>query len=213
MPGRGSSSVGRRGRAIGSPEARHASKPPIMSPVATNPRSTAIAAARLDEKPWAHRRMRRSAAAMAGFRHGLVGSMRHSKTERGMCSDPGTIPSRSRAWSVRRSMMRPPAFAAISASDGSNRTIRRLASVNSSSIVRRTGCLLPISAVLLRAALRGRGVLVVERDATQRPRRSRSWRDWRRATSSSVCSASASWRQKRSGAARRTPATFDRFTR
>ena len=49
--------------------------------------------------------------------------------------------------------------------------------------------------------------------AVYRPRRSRSCRDWRRATSSSVFAASASWRRKRSGAARFTPATLPRLTR
>ena len=49
--------------------------------------------------------------------------------------------------------------------------------------------------------------------ASSEPRRSRTSRDWRRATSSSVCSASASCEPEAVGAARRTPATFARLTR
>ena len=50
---------------------------------------------------------------------------------------------------------------------------------------------------LLRAAL-----------AAQKPSRSRSWRDWRRATSSSVFAASASWRRSGPAPAAAPPATL-----
>ena len=41
----------------GSPAADHASNPPTTSPTLANPRSCRVAAARLDEKPWAQMRM------------------------------------------------------------------------------------------------------------------------------------------------------------
>ena len=50
-----------------------------------------VAAARLDDSPWSQSRSTRSASPGAcGLRHSLSGSSRHSRTVRGMWSEPGT---------------------------------------------------------------------------------------------------------------------------
>ena len=52
------------------------------------------------------------------LRHLLPGAARHSRTVRGMWSDPGTMPSRSRSSPARMSIKRAPALIASRASAG-----------------------------------------------------------------------------------------------
>ena len=98
--GRCFSSSARTGR----PAAFHPSKPPTMSVARLHPSSRRLAAAKLEENPWAQKRTRRqSIVVMYGLVYPESGSTRHSSTERGMCSDPGTTPWRRRSSCDRRS--------------------------------------------------------------------------------------------------------------
>ena len=80
--------------ATGSPAAFHAWYPPIMSPASSMPRSTSVAAARLEANPSSHITMTGPVrVTTSGSSQPDVGSTRHSTMFRDMTIAPGITPS------------------------------------------------------------------------------------------------------------------------